>query len=101
MAAPAVPFSTWILGAVDPVLIVVAIWLGWRADQAGKIVIAAIAALGASLVADWVMTSIGLPLLAPVSRSAPMLVPVRAVAALVGSGAAYAARQVRDRRVGR
>ena len=36
MTPPDVPLAVWLLGAFDPVLIVVAVWLGWRADQVGK-----------------------------------------------------------------
>jgi membrane-bound metal-dependent hydrolase YbcI (DUF457 family) len=90
MTAPSVPFATWILAAFDPILVVVAVYLGWKADQAGKIFVAVIAALGASLLADWLLTAIGMPLLAPVSGNGPMLLPVRSIAALVWAAAAYA-----------
>ena len=94
MSAPSVPFAVWIWAAFDPILLVVALYLGWRADQAGKVFIAAIAALGVTLVADWILTAIGLPLVAPLTRSGPTLLPVRAVAALLWSAAAYGARRV-------
>jgi hypothetical protein len=97
MTAPSVPFATWILAAFDPILVIVAVYLGWKADQAGKIFIAVIAALGASLLADWVLTAIGLPLMAPVSRTGPMLLPVRSIAALAWAAAAYAVRRRRGR----
>jgi membrane-bound metal-dependent hydrolase YbcI (DUF457 family) len=90
MTAPSVPFATWILAAFDPILVVVAVYLGWKADQAGKIFVAVIAALGASLLADWLLTAIGMPLLAPVSGNGPMLLPVRSIAALLWAAAAYA-----------
>ena len=41
---PVVALWDWLPAAFDPVLILVAVWLGWRADQFGKILIAAIAA---------------------------------------------------------
>jgi hypothetical protein len=97
MIAPSVPFTTWILAAFDPILVVVAVYVGWKADQAGKIFIAAIAALGASLVLDWVLTLLGLPMLAPVSRAGPMLLPVRSIAALAWAGAAYLVSRRRAR----
>lgn len=93
MSAPSVPFAVWIWAAFDPLLVVVAIYLGWKADQAGKVFIAAIAALGVSLVADWLLTAIGVPLPAPVSRSGPMLLPVRSVAALAWAALAFAIRR--------
>ena len=95
LSAPAVPFAIWILAAFDPVLIAVAVTLGWRADQKGKIFIAAIAALGITLVVDWLLTILGLPILAPVSRGGPTLFPVRAGAALIWAALAYGARHLR------
>jgi len=94
---PSIPAAVWIWAAFDPVLIGLALWLGWRADQAGKIVIAALAALGVSLIAAWIITALGLPWIAPLSRSGPMLLPVRTVAALVWSSVGYAARHVSRR----
>jgi hypothetical protein len=40
---------------------------------------------------------VGLPWIAPVSREAPILFPVRAVAALLWATGAYAARRVAGR----
>jgi membrane-bound metal-dependent hydrolase YbcI (DUF457 family) len=94
MTPPVVPFSVWILGAFDPILILVACYLGWKADQLGKVFIAAIAALGLSVLLAWVITVMGVPWIAPVSRDAPILFPVRAVAALLWATGAYAARRV-------
>ncbi len=90
---PTVPLSVWGLAAFDPVLILVAVWLGWRADQFGKVFIAAIAALGLSLLAAWLVTLLGLPWVAPVARDVPTLYPVRAIAALLWAAGAYAARR--------
>ena len=101
MVPPSIAFSTWILAAFDPVLVVAAFYLGWKADQAGKIFIAAIAALGASLLVDWVLTAVGLPMLAPVSSGGPMLLPVRSVASLAWAALGYLFghyRRPRDRR---
>jgi hypothetical protein len=91
------PVSVWIWAAIDPVLIAIAVTLGWRADQKGKIFIAAIAAFGATLLVDWVFTMIGLPTMAPISRSGPTLFPVRAVAALVWAALGYSVRQLSGR----
>ena len=100
MTGPSVPFGVWILAAFDPVLIAVAVYLGWKASQAGKIVVATIAALGASLLFDWATTALGLPTLAPLSGAGPTLLPVRSVAALVWSACAYAAHMALRRRAG-
>lgn len=94
MEAPSVPVSVWLFAAFDPVLIAIAVWLGWKADQFGKVFIAAIAALAASALVSWIVTGIGLPWIAPLSASAPTLFPVRVIAAFVWAGGAFAARRV-------
>ncbi len=95
VTVPVIPLSTWIWAGFDPVLIAIAIYLGWRADQPGKIFIAAIAALGGALLVDAALTALGIPWIAPLSRDGPMLIPVRAVAALVWAAAGYGARVIR------
>lgn len=90
---PVIPASVWIWAAFDPVLIAVAVILGWRADQKGKIFIAAIAAFGVTLLTDYALTLIGVPTLAPISRAGPTLFPVRAAAALLWAALGYAARR--------
>lgn len=97
MSAPSVPLATWLLAAVDPVLIAVAAILGWKADQLGKVFLAVIAAVAASVLVGWALTALGLPSFAPVARDAPMLLPVRSVAALVWAVSAYAARRLARR----
>ena len=97
MTPPEVPTSVWILAAFEPVLILVAASLGWRADQFGKVFIAAIAAFGLSVLAAWLIPALGLPWVAPVSRDAPTLYPVRAAAAFLWAAAAFAARRIARR----
>jgi len=92
---PVIPLSVWLLAAFDPVLIAVAVYLGWRADQPGKVFIAAIAALGISVLVSWAVTSVGLPWIAPVGRELPTLYPVRTVAAVLWAGGAYLVRSIR------
>jgi hypothetical protein len=94
---PVVPASVWLLGAFDPVLIAVAVYLGWRADQFGKVFIAAIAALGLSVLVAWLITYLGLPWVAPVARDIPTLYPVRAIAAFLWAAGAFAARRIARR----
>jgi hypothetical protein len=91
---PSVPVSVWLLGAFDPVLILVAVWLGWKADQLGKVFIAALAALAASVLVSWIVSSIGIPWIAPVRADLPTLFPVRIASALIWAGGAYTLRQV-------
>jgi hypothetical protein len=97
MTPPSVPFDAWILAAFDPVLIAVAVVLGWKADQAAKIVVAVIAALVASILVGWLVTSIGLPWPAPVGREHPTLLNVRTIAALLWAGAAFGVKRLRVR----
>jgi hypothetical protein len=94
MTPPDIPASVWILAALDPVLIGMAIVLGWKADQFGKVFIAAIAALGASVLVSWAISATGLPWVAPISREAPALLPVRAIAALVWAMIGHCARRL-------
>lgn len=98
MTTPSVPLAVWSLAALDPVLILVAVWLGWKADQFGKVFIAAIAALGLSVLAAWIVTLAGLPWPAPVGRDYPSLFPVRTVAAVAWASAAFGLRRLAGRR---
>ena len=93
VTAPEIPLSVWILAALDPFLIAVAVTLGWKADQFGKVFIAAIAALGVSVLLSWLIHSVGLPWIAPVGRDLPTLYPVRAVAALLWAALAFGVRR--------
>jgi hypothetical protein len=84
----------WLMAAVDPVLVLVALVLGWKASQFGKVFIAAIAALGLSVLASWVLHGIGLPWPAPIARDLPTFFPVRTVAAVLWAIAGFAARRL-------
>jgi hypothetical protein len=86
-----------VLAAFDPVLIGVAVYLGWRADQFGKVFLAAIVALAVSVLFAWVITAVGLPWVAPVSRNAPTLFPVRTVAAFLWAAAAFGIKRAKKR----
>lgn len=94
MAPPVVTLWDWLPAAFDPVLIAVAVVLGWKADQFGKILIAAIAALGLSALISWAISSMGLPWIAPVRADALTLFPVRFVAALLWASGAYVLRRL-------
>jgi uncharacterized membrane protein YvlD (DUF360 family) len=94
---PTVPVITlwdWLPAAFDPVLILVAVTLGWKADQFGKVLIAAIAALGVSVLVSWVISSLGIPWIAPIRSDTLTLFPVRVASAILWAAAAYAARRV-------
>lgn len=94
---PVVHLWDWLPAAFDPVLIIVAVLLGWKADQFGKVVIAAIAALGLSIVVSYVIGLLGIPWVAPVRSDALTLFPVRIIAALLWAIGAYAARRLTQR----
>jgi MFS family permease len=93
---PDLSHGSWLLGALDPFLVLAALWLGWRADQFGKVFIAAIAAFLFAVLMSWLVTAIGIPWVAPVSPDLPTFYPVRAVGALawaiIGYGARWALR---------
>ena len=94
---PSAPASVWILGAFDPLMIAVAMWLGWKADQFGKVFIAAIAALGLSVLVSWMLTGIGVPWVAPVSRDLPTLFPIRTIGAFLWAAAGFGLRRALGR----
>lgn len=92
MSAPSVATSAWLLAAFDPVLVLVAAYLGWNADQFGKVFLAVIAAVGISALTAWLITLAGLPWFTPLDRNGPMLLPVRTIAALLWAMTAYGLR---------
>lgn len=94
METPSVPVATWLLAAFDPILIAISAYLGWKADQFGKVFIAAIAALLATVLAAWAITAVGLPWFAPIGGDHPSLLPVRTVGALVWASLAFGLRRV-------
>jgi hypothetical protein len=98
MTPPVVPTEIWLLAAFDPILVAVAVFLGWKADQFGKIVIAVIAALAASMLGGWLVTSVGLPWMSPVGREFPTLMPVRTIAAALWASVGFIAGRFRRAR---
>ncbi|ACA18680.1 conserved hypothetical protein [Methylobacterium sp. 4-46] len=94
MTVPYYPPSVWLMAGLDPVLIGLALYLGWKADQFGKLFLVAIVALAVSVLVSWVLTGIGLPWPAPIGHDLPTFFPVRSVAAFLWALAAYAARRL-------
>ncbi len=97
---PTVPVVTlwdWLPAAFDPVLIVIAVWLGWKADQFGKVLIAGLAAFCISVLVSWAISRLGLPWIAPVRSDTLTLFPVRWIAAMLWAIGAYTARRVVSR----
>jgi hypothetical protein len=91
---PVVTLSDWLPAAFDPVLILIAVWLGWKADQFGKVLIVGMIALAVSVLVSWGISSLGLPWIAPVRSDGLTLFPVRFVAAMLWASGAYAARRL-------
>lgn len=98
MTTPSVPLDIWLLAAFDPLLVTLALYLGFKADQFGKVVLAALMALAGSILLSWLITSAGLPWIAPVSREGPLLIPVRAGAAVIWAALGYGVTRWVDRR---
>ncbi|ACL58242.1 hypothetical protein [Methylobacterium nodulans] len=94
MSVPYYPPSVWLMAGLDPILIAVALVLGWKADQLGKVSIVAIAALAVSVLASWILTGIGLPWPAPIGHDLPTFFPVRTAAAFLWALLGYGARRV-------
>ncbi|MGO4388550.1 hypothetical protein AB4Y85_13535 [Microvirga sp. 2YAF29] len=94
---PVIHLWDWLPAAFDPVLILVAVTLGWKADQFGKVLIAAIAALGVSVLFSWLVTSLGIPWIAPIRSDALTLFPVRVGSAILWASIAYGARRLAKR----
>jgi hypothetical protein len=90
---PVVHLWDWLPAAFDPVLVLVAVWLGWKADQFGKVLIVGLAAFGISVLVSWAISSLGIPWIAPVRADALTLFPVRWIAATLWAIAAYTARR--------
>jgi hypothetical protein len=57
------PFDPWGIiqtALLNPVVLLVALWLGWQADQWQKVLVAGFAAAFAGAVAIWLAASVGL-----------------------------------------
>ncbi|WP_147045250.1 hypothetical protein [Methylobacterium gnaphalii] len=82
------------MAAFDPGLIGVSAFLGWKADQFGKLIVAAIAGFAVAVLFSWAVTAIGIPWPAPISHDGPTFFPVRIVAAFVWALVGYGVRRV-------
>ncbi|GBU18728.1 MULTISPECIES: hypothetical protein [Methylobacterium] len=98
MTVPVYPWTVWIVAALDPILIGLALYLGYTASQFGKVFIAAIIALAVSVLASWAITAVGIPWPAPISHDGPTFFPVRLVGAFLWALVGYGARRVLARR---
>ena len=98
MTVPVYPFDVWIWGALDPVLILVALVMGWKSDQVVKLILVALMAFVASVMVSWALTSIGVPWPAPVGHDLPTFFPVRTVGAFLWALLAFGVRHLVQRR---
>ena len=56
------PFRwVFILAALDPVVIGIGLWMGWHADQAGKLFLAGLAACLAGIAVSFLLRFVGIP----------------------------------------
>jgi hypothetical protein len=56
------PFRwVFILAALDPVVIGIGLWMGWHADQAGKLFLAGLAACLAGITVSFLLRFVGIP----------------------------------------
>lgn len=94
LSVPVYPVAVWIMAAFDPVLIGVSVFLGWKADQFGKLFIAAIAGLAVSVLFSWLVSAVGIPWPAPISHDGPTFFPVRTAAAFVWALVGYGAHRI-------
>lgn len=94
MSVPYYPWTVWIWAGLDPILVLLALWLGWTASQFGKVFIAAIIALAVSVLISWGVSALGIPWPAPVSHDGPTFFPVRTVAALLWAILGFSARRL-------
>jgi hypothetical protein len=92
VTVPVYPFDVWIWAALDPVLVAVALILGWKSDQLVKLILVALMAFVASVLVSWGLTTLGIPWIAPIGRDLPTFFPVRTGAAFLWSLLAFLAR---------
>lgn len=92
MTVPVYPFDVWIWAALDPVLVAVALIMGWKSDQVVKLILVALMAFTASVLTSFALTMVGIPWPAPVGRDLPTFFPVRTGGAFLWALAAFVAR---------
>jgi len=94
VTVPVYPWTVWIVAALDPILIGLALYLGYTASQFGKVFIAAIIALAVSVLASWAITAVGIPWPAPISHDGPTFFPVRWIAGFLWGTLGFLAHQL-------
>ena len=98
MTVPVYPFDVWIWAALDPVLVLVALVMGWKSDQVVKLILVALMAFTASVLTSWLLTMAGIPWPAPIGRDLPTFFPIRTGGAFLWALLAFLARMALHRR---
>jgi hypothetical protein len=78
---------------LNPAAIAVSYWMGLRADQAGKVVIAAFAGAAAGAGLLWLAALLRIPFVATPGRAAAGIFAAQCVFSLVWAGIGYAMRR--------
>jgi len=94
MTVPVYPFEVWIWAAFDPVLIGIALIMGWKSDQFVKVILVSLMAFAVSVLVSWAVTALGIPWPAPISHDGPTFFPVRWMAAFVWGALGFLAHQI-------
>ena len=60
MTVPVYVFNDWIWAALDPVLIAIALVMGWKSDQFVKVILVSLMAFAVSVLVSWGVTAVGI-----------------------------------------
>jgi hypothetical protein len=90
------PFR-WVilLGFVDPVVVVIGLWMGWHADQKAKLFLAGLAAALAGVAISFLFRLVGLRWFEGGYAFGGLHAVTRVVAGMLWAALGYAARRVR------
>ena len=94
MTVPVYVFNDWIWAAFDPVLIAIALVMGWKSDQFVKVILVSLMAFSVSVLVSWGVTAIGIPWPAPVSHDGPTFFPIRWIAGFLWGTLGFLAHQI-------
>ncbi|CAA2144740.1 MULTISPECIES: hypothetical protein [Methylobacterium] len=94
MTVPVYPFDVWIWAAFDPVLIAIALVMGWKSDQFVKVILVSLMAFAISVMVSWAVTAIGIPWPAPISHDGPTFFPIRWMAGFLWGTLGFLAHQL-------
>lgn len=93
------PFAGMIgLAVIDPLVVIIGLWMGWRADQSGKIVLAGLAAGLAATALNFVLNLAGLGWFDGGYYFGPAHALIRVAAGCCWASLGYGARALASRR---